>query len=166
MTAPEDFTPTPESDSAPFGSQPTEPMAGGCSRIGLIGCGVITLLLGIGAVLFLLKAGDLFAWAMTQFEEQIVLALPEDCTESERQRLREAFENVGTAVRSGEFDPLALQRLQGKLRDSLLDEDQKLTREQVLELISILEEVAGQAPDEKPAEEESSASAIAALSLG
>jgi len=166
MTAPELLTPKPESGSAPFGSQPTEPMTGGCSRVGLIGCGAVTLLLGIAAVLFLLKAGDLFAWAMTQFEEQIVLALPEDCTESDRQRLREAFANAGNAVRAGEFDPLALQRLQGKLRDSLLDEDQKLTREQVLELTSILEEVGGQDPEESPAAEESSAAAIAALSRG
>ena len=162
MSTPEPFNPQTPQPPVPFEIAPTEPAAGGCSRVGLIGCGVVVLLLGAAAVVFLFKAGDLFAWAMTRFEVEITKALPEDCTESDRQRLRVAFDSAAEAVRSGEFDPLALQRLQGKLRESLLDEDQTLTREQVLELTVILEEVSGQQPDEIPVEQEAPAPAIAA----
>jgi hypothetical protein len=162
MSAPEPFNQPVVEPSVPFENAPNAPAAGGCSRVGLIGCGVVILLLGAAAVVFLFKAGDLFAWAMTQFEVEITKALPEDCTESERQRLQSAFDSAAEAVRSGEFDPLALQRLQGKLRESLLDEDQSLTREQVLELTVVLEEVSGQEPSEGPVEEQTPAPAIAA----
>jgi hypothetical protein len=163
MTAPGSIHQSTQEPAVPFGTAPTEPVAGGCSRLGLIGCGVAILLLGVAAVVFLFKAGDLFGWALSQFEIEITRALPEDCTESERQRLREGFAGAAEAVRSGEFDPSALQSLQGKLRESLLDEDQTLTREQVLELTMVLEEVAGQTPEEIPVEEEAPSPAIAAL---
>ena len=166
MSVPEPFNQPVVEPPVPFENAPNEPATGGCSRVGLIGCGVVILLLGAAAVLFLFKAGDLFAWAMTRFEVEITQALPEDCTEAERHRLQAAFESAAEAVRSGEFDPLALQRLQGKLRESLLDEDQSLTREQVLELTVTLEEVSGQEPDEEPSEgpveEQTPAPAIAA----
>lgn len=162
MSAPEPFNQPAGQQSVPFGPAPQEPVAGGCSRVGLIGCGVVVLLLGVASVVFLFKAGDLFAWAMTRFEVEITQALPDDCTESERRRLHDAFAHAADAVRSGEFDPLALQRLQGKLRESLLDDDQSLTRDQVLELTIILEEVAGVRPDEEPGEEEAPAASIAA----
>jgi len=151
--------------SMPFETGPTEPVAGGCSRVGLIGCGVVILLLGVAAVVFLFKAGDLFGWALAEFETEIMRALPEDCTESERQRLSAAFASAADAVRSGEFDPRSLQSLQGKLRESLLDEDHVLTREQVLELTAILEEVAGESSEEEPIEEEAPAPTIAALAV-
>ena len=133
--------PVPFTPSAPR----SEGGGGGCSRAGIIGCGVLTLLLGAAAVMFLLKAGDLFAWAMTRFEAEIVHVLPEDFTDAERQRLHQAFAAATDAVRSGEFDPLALQRLQSKLRESILTEGENLSREDVLELIALLEEVAGSA---------------------
>ena len=125
---------------SPIAPQATE---GGCGRVGIIGCGVLILLLGVAAVVFLLRAGDLFAWAMTRFEAEIVAVLPDDFTDEELQRLHVAFANATEAVRSGEFDPLALQRLQGKLRDSILDEGGRLSREEVLELIEMLEELSG-----------------------
>lgn len=151
--------------SAPFEASPTEPVAGGCSRVGLIGCGVVILLLGIASVVFLFKAGDLFGWALAEFETEILRSLPEDCTESERQRLRDAFAGAADAVRSGEFDPRALQSMQGKLRESLLDEDGVLTREQMLELTAILEEVAGKRLEEEPAEQEAPSPTIASLAV-
>ena len=166
MNAPGSIHQSTQEPAAPFGSAPTEPVAGGCSRAGLIGCGVVILLLGAASLVFLFKAGDLFGWALSQFETEITRALPEDLTESERQRLREAFDGAAEAVRSGEFDPSALQSLQAKLRESLLDEDPTLTREQVLELTTVLEEVAGQRPEEVPTEEEAHSSAIAALAVG
>lgn len=166
MSAPGPIDQLPPQPSVPFGTAPTEPAAGGCSRVGLIGCGVVILLLGAAALVFLFKAGDLFGWALTQFETEITEALPEDCTETERQRLSEAFTAAAEAVRSGDFDPSALQALQSKLRESLLDEDHSLTREQVRELTLILEEVAGQRSEEDPGEEEAPAPALAALLVG
>lgn len=130
--------------------------------MGVIGCGVVILLLGVAAVFFLLKAGDLFGWALSRFEIEITRSLPEDFPAEDRERLQAAFQDAAAAVQSGEFDPLALQRLQGKLRESLLDEDQSLTREQVMELIKILEEVAGRPPQEEPVEDEAPAPAVAA----
>ena len=129
--------------AAPFSPGPPESSGGGCGRVGLIGCGLLVLLLGAASVVFLLKAGDLFAWAMDRFEVEIAHALPDDLPEADRRRLHNAFEAASDAVRAGDFDPLALQKLQSKLRDSLLEESQNLTRQQVLELIAILEEVAG-----------------------
>lgn len=157
--------PAPPQPAAPFGSAPTAPSGGGCSRAGLIGCGVIILLLGVAAVVFLLKAGDLFGWALSQFETEITRALPEETPEADRQRLSRAFADAAEAVRRGEFDPMALQRLQSILRESLLDKDQRLTREQVLELITVLEEVSGTATDPEPKSEpeEAPVGAIAAL---
>ena len=163
MSDPQPFSqPEPAELSTPFDSKPTQPGGGGCARAGVIGCGVLTLVLGVGAILFLLKASDLFSWAMSQFEEQIVQALPEDCTEEERRRLEEAFAGVAAAVESGEFDPMALRRLQQKLGEAILDEDQRLTREQVLELTILLEEVAGLGADEEPIERETSPAPTAA----
>lgn len=130
----------------PFRPESPQGTGGGCSRAGLLGCGLVILLLGLAAVLFLFKAGDLFAWAMTKFEAQVIQALPEDFSFEERQRLEEAFRAATETVRQGEADPLALQRLQERLRESVLDRDGKLTREEVLELITTLEEVAGVEP--------------------
>jgi len=134
----------------PFRPESPQGTGGSCSRVGLIGCGLVILLLGAGAVVFLFKAGDLFAWAMTKFEQQVIQALPEDFSIEERQRLEEAFRAATESVREGEADPFALQRLQERLRESVLEGGGKLTREDVLELITTLEEVAGAEPQETP----------------
>jgi hypothetical protein len=120
------------------------------------------LLLGVAAVVFLLKAGDLFGWALARFETEISRALPDEMTQEERQRLHQAFQEAADAVRSGEFDPVALQRLQGTLRDSLLDQDQRLTLEQVYELIEVLEEVSGREPEAEPSSDDEAIAAVAA----
>ena len=163
MTASDPFQQPDPQPSVPFESVPTEPQGGGCGRVGVIGCGVITLLLGIAAVIFLFKAQDLFVWVMTEMETQVTRALPDDCTAEDRQRLHEAFAAATSTVRSGEFDRQALLRLQRLLGDSLVDEDRTLTREQVLELTRALEEVAGSRPEDDPVDEETSSSAVAAL---
>lgn len=161
MTASEPFQQPDPQPSVPFGPAPTEPTGGGCGKAGVIGCGVVTILLGIVAVFFLFKAQDLFVWVMSEMEAQVTRALPEDCTAECRERLNEAFAGATEAVGSGEFDPLALRRLQRMLADSIVDEKQTLTREQVLELTRALEEVAGIEAQEQPAKEEASVSAIA-----
>ena len=149
--------------AVPFSPSAPPVTGGGCGRVGIIGCGVLVLLLGAAAVVFLLKAGDLFAWAMTRFETEIIGVLPEDFTDEERQRLHEAFANATEAVRSGEFDPLALQRLQGKLRDSILDESGTLSRQEVLELIDLLEELSGTSDGSESEATDSVPAQVAAL---
>lgn len=145
-----DSTPTPAPEDTPLPFHPETPKGtgSGCSRAGLIGCGLVLLLLGAAAIVFLVKAGDLFAWAMTKFEEQVIEALPEEFSSQERQRLERAFRAATEAVREGEADPSALQRLQERLRQSVLAGEGRLTREDVLELIKVLEEVAGSEPQE------------------
>lgn len=155
---------SPDEATQPF--QPEAPRGTiGCSRIGLIGCGALVLLLGVAAMVFLMKAGDLFAWAMAKFEAEITKALPEDFSDAERRRLQEAFAGAAEAVRRGEADTLALQRLQERLRTSLLRESgQRLTRDEALELIEVLEAVAAGRPREAPAAND--AAAAAAVPLG
>jgi hypothetical protein len=150
---------------APF--SPIAPSGGGegCGRIPIIGCGLLILLLGAAAVVFLIKAGDLFAWAMTRFEAEIVGVLPDDFTDEERQRLHEAFAHATDAVRTGEFDPLALQRLQSKLRESVLDSGGRLSRQEVLELIDLLEGVGGAVQEPEPETEAGVPAQVAALAV-
>jgi hypothetical protein len=150
---------------APF--NPTAPPSAGegCGRIPLIGCGLLILLLGAAAVVFLIKAGDLFAWAMTRFEAEIVGVLPDDFTDEERQRLHEAFSHATDAVRTGEFDPLALQRLQSKLRESILNSGGRLSRQEVLELIDLLEGVGGAVQEPEPESEAGVSAQVAALAV-
>jgi hypothetical protein len=150
---------------APF--NPTVPTSGGegCGRFPIIGCGLLILLLGAAAVVFLIKAGDLFAWAMERFEVEIVGVLPDDFTDEERQRLHEAFTHATDAVRSGDFDPLALQRLQSKLRESILDSGGRLSRQEVLELIDLLEGVGGTVQEPEPETEAGVPTQVAALAI-
>ncbi len=149
MTEPFPSTETPQ----PFAPQPAPSALGGCSRPVLVGCGVLVVFLGIAALVLVLKAGDLFGWAMARFEAEIVAALPDDVSQEERERLSQAFAAATEAVQSGRADPLALQRLQGQLRETALKSGETLTRAEVVELIRSLEEVAGAEaiPQEEPA---------------
>ncbi len=127
----------------PFTPQPAKITLAGCSRPALVGCGVFVVLLGVAAVVFVVKAKDFFGWAMERFEQEIVTALPDDVTAEERDRLSEAFARATDAVISGRADPWALQRLQSRLGETALKSDERLTRDEVLDLIRSLEEVGG-----------------------
>lgn len=138
-----------------FAQQPFTPDApatapGGCGRPLLIGCGVLIVLLGIAAAVFVIKAKDLFGWAMARFEEEVVRMLPDDLTGEERQRLDAAFDAALAAWDAGEADPVALQRLQEELWHTVSRSDGKLTREQVVNLTRALERVAGMESPEEP----------------
>jgi hypothetical protein len=130
-------------------SSPQRPGAG-CSRPALIGCGLLILLLGIGAVVFLLKAKDLFDWTMTQFEEQVLASLAEDVSDEERARLSKAFAAASEAVKESRADASALQQLQQELRELALQEGQELSRDDVSRLTTVLERVATEARDHQP----------------
>lgn len=102
-------------------------------------------------MLFLIKADDLFDWAVQKFEAQIMERLPEETTPEIRARLAVAFDSARTAVREGKADPMALQRLQSSLRESALEVDDRLSEADVIELTEALELVAGQSGE--PSEE-------------
>ena len=130
-----------ESKGVPFSPQSPDSSTGGCSRVGLIGCGVATLLLGAAAIVFLLKAEDLFAWAMENFRTEILESLPHDIEEDQAVRLRLAFEDAIAAVKDGNVDPRALRNMQEELRRSMWEAGDTLTDEQVSSLIEALEQV-------------------------
>ncbi len=130
----------------PFSPSTVRSTPGGCSRPAWIGCAVVILLLGVAALVFIMKAGDLFGWAMSRFEAQVLEVLDEDVSAAERERLREAFRAATEAVQEGRTDPMALQKLQEQLATSLTDESNTLSREQVEELTTALESVAQQSP--------------------
>ena len=137
----EDLSPS-HSPQQPFAPQaPSDSSSGGCGRAGLIGCGVLTLLLGAAAIVFLLKADDLFGWAMENFQAQIMQSLPDDLEDEEAARLRRAFDSAVAAVKKGTVDPSALQQMQEQLRQSMWESGQTLTREQVTRLTEALESV-------------------------
>ncbi|MGB5814263.1 MAG: hypothetical protein WBH75_18455 [Thermoanaerobaculia bacterium] len=138
----------------PFPQQPFTPDApattpGGCGRPLLIGCGILVVLLGIAAAVFVIKAKDLFGWAMARFEEEVVQMLPDDLTAEEAERLDAAFDAALEAWDASEADPVALQRLQEELWQTVSRSTGKLSREDVGKLTRALEEVAGiESPDE------------------
>lgn len=146
----------------PFAAEPLSPRslspkgdrpAGGCGKPALIGCAAVVVLLGLAAVIFLLKARDLFGWLMVRFEDQVVASLPDDVTDDERERLHAAFVAASEAVQSGRADAAALQRMQSTLSRGVVEGEGKLTRQEVVELIVALEEVAGAGRDAPPLED-------------
>jgi len=141
----------------PLPQQPFTPDApattpGGCGQPLLIGCGILIVLLGIAAAVFVIKAKDLFGWAMAQFEEEVVQMLPDDLTSEEAKRLDAAFDAALEAWDANQADPVALQRLQEELWDTVSRSTGKLSREDVAKLTRALEEVAGLESLEEPEE--------------
>lgn len=131
------------SPQQPF--SPGEPGAGadGCGRPVWIGCALVILLLGVGAMVALWNAPKLFDWAMGKFEAEVTAALPEDVTADQRERLGAAFAATREAVADGSADALALQELQQRLTARIMSSGEKLTAGDVEELIEALEAVAG-----------------------
>lgn len=109
----------------------------------MVGCAVMLVLLLIGCVLFLFKATDLFGWALTQMEQQVLTALPDDLDAATRRQLVDAFDAVAEAVDEGRAEPQSLQELQSELYQISQSAGDGLTRQQVLDLIDVLERAAG-----------------------
>lgn len=135
----------PPPSSAPFApgrvGSPT-----GCGRLALVGCGVVTLLLGVAAVVFLFKANDLLGWTLGKIENQLAAQLPAELTTEERARLTAAFASARAAVESGELDPRALQGLQTKLQRLSGVASAAPSRQEILALTESLEAVAAGPP--------------------
>jgi len=140
------MTETPDPFNNP---QPTEPKKSGtgCSRPLLIGCGVLLVLLGVGALILALNAGKLATWAFDKLEEQIEAQLPKDIPAEDRQRLGRAFDHLRESIQDGTADPTQLRLAQTKMRDMALDPSE-ITAEDVRELSALLEDAAGRPPAE------------------
>jgi hypothetical protein len=120
---------------------------GGCQRPFLIGCGLLALLLGIAAVVFVVKAKDVLAYAMNQLRESVVTHLPEETEEADRQRIEAGFDTAMVRIRSGEIDPAALQELQKALASAAsVGTSRRLTRAEVDGLLAALDKFNGVKP--------------------
>lgn len=113
---------------------------GGCQKPLLVGCGLLALLLGIAAVVFVVKAKDVLAYAMNQLRAEVVANLPEDAGESDRQHVETGFDAALARIRSGEIDPVALQELQKKLTGAASTAaTRRLNREELTSLLAALD---------------------------
>jgi hypothetical protein len=152
--------PLPEPHAKPFAPEKIGG-GGGCQKPLLVGCGLLSLLLGIAAVVFVVKAKDVLAYAMNQLRSEVVTHLPEDAGESERQRVESGFDAALARIRSGELDPVALQDLQKKLTAAAsAAATRRLTREELSGLIAALDKFnqagaapPGEVPEGEPAEQ-------------
>ncbi len=118
-------------------------------RVLLIGCGVLFFLVGVAAIVFLLKAQDFLGWVFGELEQTVMERVPEDLPAADRARLQHAFDEAVDDIVSGRADPAAMQRLQGELRSIVAASgrgpDARLTRQQVADITAALEAVAGTA---------------------
>jgi hypothetical protein len=142
-----DIPPPPPSDPQPFGTAPPK-AASGCQKPLLVGCGILALLLGAAAIVFVIKANDLLAFAMGQLRSQIVQRLPADLTEAERETFEQSFTTAIDRIRRKQVDVVTLNELQRKLSAAARDAASgKLTRPQVEELQRALDAFNGAIPD-------------------
>ena len=131
--------PPPPAQAKPFAPEKVSG-GGGCQKPLLVGCGLLSLLLGIAAVVFVIKAKDVLAYAMNQLRSEVVAHLPEDAGETERQRVETGFDAALARIRSGELDPVALQDLQKKLTSAAsAAATRRLTREELDGLVAALD---------------------------
>lgn len=146
MTEPQaPLPPLPE----PFAPAPRPLRAPGCGRGALIGCGVLLLLFGIGAVVLALNANQMLVWWFHRVEAMVVEKMPADATPAERARFSAAFAGLYRTIEEGKVDPAAVQPLQRELFTLSTEIDRGLTREQVLRLTEAAEHAAG-APAQQP----------------
>jgi hypothetical protein len=142
----------PPSPFTPRPTPPGPPSGRGCSKPTLIGCGALLVLLGIGAILFMVKAPAILRWWFGKLEAQVMGQLPPDLSAAERERLHDAFAAVDRGVASGKLDAAGLQQMQKKLVQLGSKPNRQLTREDVRELTVALERLAGRAPSPAPPE--------------
>lgn len=142
MLTPPDQGPV-EIDREPFSPEGPQSKWFGGPRWALLGCGALILLLGIGSVVFLLKAKDLFGWMMNELEAQVMESLPANITEPEIEELTAAFDAVVEAVQEDRANVVELQELQRMLRESLGSGPKRFSREEVQSLIEALDRVSG-----------------------
>jgi uncharacterized membrane protein len=130
------------------GPAPVPGKTGGCGKPVVIGCLVLLVLVGValvGTFVYVSRNyGQIMDMSLRQTEAQIFAQMPEDVTPAERERLREAFEGARKAYSERELQEVAQkgQQIQFKLLE-LVRKGSSLTREDVLELTEMLEDLAG-----------------------
>ncbi|HEV8240889.1 MAG TPA: hypothetical protein VGS57_16100 [Thermoanaerobaculia bacterium] len=129
----------------PFAPAPRPLRTPGCGRGALIGCGVLVLLFGVGAVALALNANRMMAWVFHRLEAQVTEKMPADMTPAERARFSAAFADLYRAIDEGKIEPAAVQPLQRELFAISTEVDRGLSREQVLRLTEAAEHAAGRA---------------------
>jgi hypothetical protein len=133
----------PPSGPRPFAPSPRR-APGGRARPVWIGCGVLLALLGVAAIVFVVKAKDLLAWTMGELRTQVTAALPAEVTVEERARLQRGFDAAMDKIRRGEVEMPALKALQRQLTNAAEKAPRgELTHDDVLDLLSALERVGG-----------------------
>lgn len=130
----------------PFAPAPRPLRSPGCGRGALVGCGVLLVLFGIGAVALALNANRMLVWVFQRLETQVVEKIPADVTAAERARLSTAFADLYRAVGEGKVDPASVQPLQRELLTLATEVDRGLSREQVLRLTEVVERAATKTP--------------------
>jgi len=152
-----DIPPPPGAPTPPFEPRPFDPGAtkspSGCQKPLLFGCLGLALLLGIAAIVFVVNAQRILAFAMGQLRTQVVRMLPLDTTDAERERLDEAFDEAIARIRAKQIDPVALQALQKQLVEAArAGGERRMSHEQLLELIEALDAFNGRPPAMPPAD--------------
>ncbi len=133
----------PATDPQPFEGEPVGPATfSGCGKPAVIGCTAVLILLALGLLVIVWKAGDLVRWSLGQYRETVIEHLPDDVTAADRERLEAAFDAALEALTSGRADPAGLQDLQ-RAMSATGRRIQNLSRDDVLELTRALERVAG-----------------------
>ena len=142
--------PPPPPPAPPFEPRPFDPgtakSPSGCQKPLLFGCLGLSLLLGIAAIVFVINAQRILAFAMSQLRTQVVHALPLDTTDAERERLDAAFDEAIGRIRAKQIDPVALQALQRQLVEAAQSGGKRMSHDQLLELIDALEAFNGRIP--------------------
>jgi hypothetical protein len=127
----------------PFAPAPRPLRTPGCGRGALIGCGVLLVLFGVGAVALALNANRMLTWVFQRLEAQVTEKMPADVTPTERARFSAAFADLYRALEEGKVEPAAVQPLQRELFTISTEVDRGLSREQVLRLTEAAEQAAG-----------------------
>lgn len=139
MSDPRPLPPLPQ----PFAPAP-RPLrsSAGCGRSGLIGCGVLVALFGVGAVALSFRAEAVMVWLFRQIEARIEARMPADLTTAERERFDEAFAGLYRSLEMKRVEPAAMQSLQSELMTVAGRVERGLSREQVVELTAAVERAA------------------------
>jgi hypothetical protein len=137
----------PATPPSPWNPTPTRARGGpGCSKPLLMGCGVLILLLGIGAVIFLVKMPSIVQWWFEKLETTLEQRLPNDVTPAEKARFHAAFESARRALASGSVDASRMQPFQSRLL-SVGSSEQRMSHAQLHDLTVALEGLAGKAAE-------------------
>ncbi|MFN7940575.1 MAG: hypothetical protein U0X73_03185 [Thermoanaerobaculia bacterium] len=144
-------TPNPSAEAgSPFAPERAAAPSG-CAKPFLVGCGVLTIILGLGAIVFVFKAKDLFSWMMGKVRNEVVAAMPADATGEDRDAFQSAFDGALSALNQGKADPEALRALQSQLMMASEKAPAKtLTLDDLHALTAALRKVAGEPPAGAP----------------